>query len=88
MRRVSWVDRHAWIRRRLSIRHGGKGVVTPVSPEQPALRMMYEVTVVDEIHRLADIDARRPARNVAGDAFAAIENVEFIDAQFGLRQSC
>jgi hypothetical protein len=50
--------------------------------------MVNEVAFIDEIHRLADIDPRRPARNVAGDAFAAIENVEFVDAGFGLRETC
>src|SRR5262249_47555713 len=34
------------------------------------------------ILRLAFIDARRPARNVAGNPLAAIENVELLDAGF------
>ena len=46
---------------------------------------MDEIAVIDEVHRLADIDAGRPERNVAGNSFAAIENVELIHAGFGLR---
>ena len=56
---------------------------TPVSHKQPALRVLDQVAVVDEVHRLADIDARRPARDVARDAFAAIEDVELFDPGFG-----
>src|ERR1700757_103418 len=48
--------------------------------------MLDEIATVDEVHRLAFVDTGRPARNIAGDAFAAIENVEFFDARFaGLR---
>ena len=74
------------IGRGLPVGHRGDGVGNPGVPEQPALRVVDQVAVVDEIHRLADIDARRPAGNVAGDTFAAIENVEFVDARFGLRR--
>lgn len=79
---------HSRIGRRLAIGHGGNGVGNTGVPKQPTLCVVYKVTIIDEIHRLADIDARRPARNVAGDAFAAIENVKFIDARLGLRQRC
>ena len=79
---------HARIGRRLAIGHGGKGIGDTGVPKQPTLRVVYEVTITDEIHRLADVDAWRPARNVTGDAFAAIENIKFIDARLGLRQSC
>jgi len=42
--------------------------------------MLDQVTVVDEGHRLAFIDAGRPARNIAGNALAAIEDVKLLDA--------
>jgi hypothetical protein len=34
--------------------------------------VMDQITVVDEIHGLADVHARGLPRNIAGDAFAAI----------------
>jgi hypothetical protein len=46
-----------------------------------------QVAVVDEVHRLADVDARRPAGDVARDPFSAIENVELLNAGLGLRHS-
>ena len=46
--------------------------------------MLDQIAAVDEVHRLADVDARRPARNVAGDAFAAIEDIEALDTRFGI----
>jgi hypothetical protein len=39
-----------------------------------------EIAVVDEVHRFAFVDAGRPPRDIAGDAFTAIENVKFFDA--------
>ena len=33
--------------------------------------MLDEIAIVDEVHRLAFIDTRRPPRNIAGDAFTA-----------------
>ena len=65
---------------RLAVRHGGDGIGKPGVPQEPALRVLDQVAVVDEIHRLADVHARRPARNVAGNALAAIEEVEPLDA--------
>ena len=61
---------------------------TPVSHSSQPCAVLDQVAVVDEIHRLADVDARRPARNVAGDALAAIEDVESLDAGLGLRRGC
>src|SRR5437870_2936979 len=69
------------ISRGLPVRHGGDGVSDTGVPKQPALRVVHEVTIIGEVHWFSDIDARRPAGNVAGDAFAAIENVESVDAR-------
>jgi hypothetical protein len=80
--------RHARIGRCLAIGHGRDGIGDASIPKQPTPHVVDQVTVIDEIHRMADIDTRRPARNVARDAFAAIENVELIDAGLGLRQGC
>ena len=66
----------ARIGRRLPVRHRRDGVGHARIPQQPTLRVLDQVAVVDEIHRLADIHAGRPARNVAGDAFAAVQDVE------------
>jgi hypothetical protein len=57
------------VQRRLTIGPGGDGVGDTSVPKQPTSRVVHEVTTIDEIHRLADVDARRPARNVTGDAY-------------------
>jgi len=41
--------------------------------------VLDEVAAVDEVHRLALVDTGRPARDVAGDALPAIEDVELLD---------
>ncbi len=46
--------------------------------------MFNQVAIVREIHGLADIDAGRPARNVAGNALAAIEDVEPLHSRLDL----
>jgi hypothetical protein len=58
----------------------------PVSQSSRPLRVVNQVTVIGEIHRFADIDTGRPARNISGDTFPTFENVEFIDGRFGLRR--
>jgi hypothetical protein len=70
----------------LSVRHRGDGVRDSGFPKQPTLRVVNQVTVIGEIHRFADIDTGRPARNISGDTFPTFENVEFIDGRFGLRR--
>ena len=76
------------VQRRLTIGPGGDGVGDTSVPKQPTLRVVHEVTIIDEIHRLADVDARRRTRNVTGDAFTTIENVELIETGLGLRRDC
>jgi hypothetical protein len=50
--------------------------------------MLDQVAVVDEIHRLAFVDAGRPSRNVTGNTLTAIENVKLFDTCLrGLGQS-
>jgi hypothetical protein len=46
--------------------------------------MFDQIATVDEVHRLAHVHAGRPARNIAGDAFTAIEDIEALDARFGI----
>src|SRR5450759_2848237 len=64
----------------------GMAAIESGVPQQPALSVMDQITVFRHLHRLADIEPR-PARNVAGDAVATIEDIEFVDARFGLRRS-
>src|SRR5687767_3192919 len=66
----------AWIRGLGAVGHSSHGVGHARIPDQPALRMLDEIAVVDERHALAFVDPRRPARDVAGDAFAAVEDVK------------
>src|SRR5436853_5640781 len=73
------------ISRCLAVRHGGNCVSDARIPQQPTLCVMDEIAVIDEVHRLADVNAGRPKRNVAGNSFTAIEYVEPIHAGFGLR---
>src|SRR5438105_7370670 len=73
------------ISRCLTVWHGGNCVSDARIPQQPTLCVMDEIAVIDEVHRLAGVDAWRPEGNVAGNSFAAIENVELIHAGFGLR---
>ncbi len=44
-------------------------------------RMLDQVAIVDERHRLAFVDAGRPAGDIAGDALAAVEDVELLDGR-------
>src|SRR5436190_12541139 len=74
------------ISRCLTVWHSGNRVSYTRIPQQPTLCVMDEIAVIDEVHGLADINAGRPKRNVAGNSFAAIENVELIHAGFGLRR--
>src|SRR3984893_13716611 len=69
-----------WIRWRKAIRHGRDRIRYPGIPQEPALCVFDQIAVVDEVHGFAFVDSRRPARNIAGDAFTAIENVKFFDA--------
>ena len=69
------------IGRRKPVRHRGDGIGNAGVPQEPALAVLDEIAGVDEIHRLAFVHAGRPARNVAGDALAAIDDVEFLDAR-------
>src|SRR5712672_4243302 len=68
------------IRWRKAIRHGRDRIRYPGVPQQPALCVFDQIAVVAEVHGFAFVDSRRPPRNVAGDAFTAIENVKFFDA--------
>ena len=67
---------HARIGGALTVGHGGDGVRQAGVPQQPALAVLDQVTGIDEIHRLADVHAWRPARNVARDALPAIQDIE------------
>ncbi len=73
---------HARIGGPLALGHGGNGVGHAGVPEKPALGVLDQITAIDEVHRLAHVHARRPARNVANDALAAIEDVETLDPRF------
>ena len=70
-----------------AIRHGGDSIGDAGVPQEPALAaVLDEIAAVDEIHRLALVQAGRPARDVPGGALPAIEDVELFDARFlGLR---
>jgi hypothetical protein len=63
----------------LTLGHGGDGVGQAGIPQQPTLAVLDQVAAVDEVHRLADVHPRRPARNVAGDALPAIQDVKPLD---------
>ena len=67
----------ARIGRRKTVGHGGDTVRDTGVPDEPALAVLDEIAIVDEVHRLAFVDAGRPTRDVAGDPLAAIEDVEF-----------
>src|ERR1700681_3227195 len=60
------------IRRWQAVRHGGYGIGDAGVPQEPALRVLDEIAGVDEVHRLAFVDAVRPARNIASNALTAI----------------
>src|SRR3954449_6008035 len=49
--------------------------------------MVDEVTIIDEIHRLADVNPRRPTRNVACYSLPAVEDVELVSPGLPLRDS-
>src|SRR5712671_2486098 len=68
------------IRWRKAIRHGRDRIRYPGVPQKPALCVFDQIAVVDEIHRFAFVDTRRPPRNIAGDTFTAIEDLKFYDA--------
>src|ERR1700730_12352961 len=57
-----------WVRWRESVRHRRNRVSDAGVPQEPALRVLDEIAGVDEVHRLAFVDAGRPARNIAGNA--------------------
>jgi phytoene dehydrogenase-like protein len=82
--------RHARILRRLAVRHRRDRVGDAGVPQEPPLRVMHQVAVIDEGHRLANVHPRRPARDVARDALAAVEDVELFDARrrCGLTGEC
>ncbi|HTE98695.1 MAG TPA: hypothetical protein VK621_08675, partial [Bradyrhizobium sp.] len=65
---------------RKAIRHGRDRIRYPGVPQKPALCVFDQIAVVDEVHGLAFVDSGRPPRNIAGDAFTAIENIKFFDA--------
>jgi hypothetical protein len=73
---------HARIGGPLALGHGGDSIGHAGVPQKPALRVFDQITAIDEVHRLPHVHARRPARNVAGDSLAAIENVETLDPRF------
>jgi hypothetical protein len=62
------------------VRHRGNRVGHARVPQQPPLGMADQVAVVHEVHRLAEVDARRPAGDVAGHALAAVEDVQALDS--------
>src|SRR5712672_1367699 len=68
------------IRWRKAIRHGRDRIRYPGVPQEPALCVFDQIAVVDEVHRFAFVVSRRPPRNIAGDAFTAIEDLKFFDA--------
>src|SRR5262245_54950662 len=87
---ASVFGRRQWVMRgsagRWTLGHGGDGVGHSGVPLEPALAVLDQVAVVDEVHRLADVHARRPARDIARDALAAIQDVEALDSRLaGLR---
>ena len=63
-----------------AVRHRGDRVGDAGVPQEPALGVFDEIAIVDEVHRFAFVEARRPARNITGDSLAAIEDVEFFHA--------
>src|SRR5215211_7850693 len=74
----------ARIRRLLAVGHGGNRVGHAGVPQQPALAVLDKVAIVHEVHGLPDVDAGRPAGNVAGNALATIEDVKPLDPGLGL----
>jgi hypothetical protein len=64
--------------------HSGNRVGHAGVPQKPALAVLDQVAIVHELHGLADVDAWRPERNVAGDALATIEDVKPLDTRLGL----
>src|SRR5215510_5837848 len=73
--------RHARIGGTLPIRHGGDRIGKSRIPQEPALRVLDQVAIVHEVHGLADVHPGRPARDVAGDALAAVQDVELFHAR-------
>src|SRR3954464_10765055 len=70
-----------------AVRHRGDWVGDAGVPQEPALGVLDEIAAVDEVHRLALVEAGRPARDVSGGALPAIEHVELFDTGlFGLRE--
>src|SRR3569833_3179493 len=49
--------------------------------------MLDQIAIVDEVHGLAFIDAGRPARDIAGYALTAIENIQLLDTRLRM-DSC
>ncbi len=81
-------EHRLWIGRRKAVRHRRDRVRYAGVPQEPALCVFDQIAIVDEVHRLAFVDTGRPARNIAGDALTAIENVEFLDTGLAsLRES-
>src|SRR5215475_6569877 len=70
---------HSRIGRRLALWHYRYCIGHASVPEKPALRVTDEVAIVDEVHRLADVDAWRPARDIASYALPAVQYVELLD---------
>src|SRR5882724_8819138 len=68
------------VRWRKAIRHGRDRIRYASVPQEPTLCVFDQIAVVDEVHRFAFVLSRRPPRNIAGDAFTAIENIKFVDA--------
>src|SRR5829696_5080574 len=64
--------RRSWIGRAFAIRHCCDCVSKTGIPEEPALRMVNQIAVVRELHRFADVNTWRPARDVASDTLSAI----------------
>src|SRR5262249_54504468 len=65
----------------LTVGHGGDGIGHAGVPEKPSLGMLDQIAADDEVHRLAHIHARRPARNVARYTLAAVQDVEPLNSR-------
>ena len=65
----------------LPVGHDGDGVGHAGIPEHPTLGMLEQIAIIHEGHRLPDVDAGRPARDVSGQTLTTIEDVEPLQAR-------
>src|SRR5262249_10608616 len=70
---------HSRIGRRLALWHCRDCIGHASIPKKPALRVTDEIAIVDEVHGFADVDAWRPARDIASYALPAVQYVELLD---------